>query len=738
MSRYYAFFFVSGFCSLLYELVWLRLAMAEFGVTTPLASMVLSFLMAGLGLGSWAAGRWLRKYGAHVHFPPLRLYAIAELLISVSAVLVPHQLRWGHELLLLLGSSSPFSSGTYYLLAGAWLLLTLVPWCACMGATFPLGMFALGGEQPQEARRSFSYLYLANVLGATAGAVFPLLLIEKLGFHQTLRVAALLNAALACSAVVLSKSGRAPDRAAVAQNAGALQRSRVGESRKTRWLLFATGLTSMGMEVVWIRIFTPYLGTVVYSFASILGVYLMATFLGTRVYRRWGSRDDNGGSLVWMFLALAGLVPLLTSDPTVPLPNVLRLILGVAPFAMAVGFVTPMLVDHESQGDPDRAASAYAVNVLGCIVGPLLSGFILLPEVGERLALVVLALPWLMLNFFLDRPGVTRGSKASKRRKIFLRWAVALSCCVLFLSTKGYEGYLQAQVLRDHTATVIATGKGRDKHLLVNGVGITVLTPATKMMVHLPLAFVSVQGKPQSALVICFGMGTTHRSALSWGIHSTAVELVPSVPQLFSYFHADGNELLKSPRSRVIIDDGRRYLELTREQYDVITIDPPPPVEAAGSSLLYSREFYALAKHRLRTGGILQQWLLEGDNETTAAVARALKESFPYVRVFHSIEMQGVHFLAGTQAIPIQSAPVLAARLPRKAVEDLLEWGPESTAERQFNRVLGNEIPIDQLVAMAPGVPALQDDRPINEYYLLRRGVSDYGRRNRDPNPHRQ
>src|SRR5205823_13411835 len=100
-----------------YELVWLRLAMAEFGVTTPLVSIVLSLFMAGLGLGSWVAGRWLRKHGAHVHFPRLRLYAAAELLIGASAMLVPHQLRWGHELLLRLGNSSAFSSGIYYLLA---------------------------------------------------------------------------------------------------------------------------------------------------------------------------------------------------------------------------------------------------------------------------------------------------------------------------------------------------------------------------------------------------------------------------------------------------------------------------------------------------------------------------------------------------------------------------------------------------------------------------------------------
>jgi hypothetical protein len=50
-----------------------------------------------------------------------------------------------------------------------------------------------------------------------------------------------------------------------------------------------------------------------------------------------------------------------------------------------------------------------------------------------------------------------------------------------------------------------------------------------------------------------------------------------------------------------------------------------------------------------------------------------------------------------------------------------MEWGPEATAERQFAVVLDSELPISQLVALAPAAPAMQDDRPLNEYYVLRR-----------------
>ena len=83
----------------MYELIWLRLAMAQFGVTTALTSIVLSVFMAGLGLGSWLAAVGLRRYGSRLTLPPLRLYALLEVLIGVSAFVVPIELIWGHNFL---------------------------------------------------------------------------------------------------------------------------------------------------------------------------------------------------------------------------------------------------------------------------------------------------------------------------------------------------------------------------------------------------------------------------------------------------------------------------------------------------------------------------------------------------------------------------------------------------------------------------------------------------------------
>jgi len=715
MNPYFIFFFLSGFCSVLYELIWLRLAMAQFGVTTAMVSIVLSVFMAGLGLGSWVGGRVAApKRGSG--FAALRLYAGIELLIGISSLIVPRCFGWGRTLLEHYG---PTSSAEYYCAAGLWVALTLIPWCGLMGATLPIGMRAIAQTIPAESRRSFSYLYMANVAGAVVGTDLPLFLIELLGFRGTLRIGAVCNGLIAISAFVLAMK-----RPPILQPTEDMTPAMAGLASegptdwKTLGLLFLSGLTCMGMEVAWVRSYTPYFGTVVYAFASLLGVYLLATFLGSAVYRRWSIYRVSEPRLIWTLLATCAVVPVIATSPIVHMSPMQRLVIGISPFTGLLGFLTPLLVDRFSLGRPDRAGLAYATNVAGCILGPLLAGFGLLPFLSERWTLVLLSLPWLIVG-----AATLRASQNHQRYTAFGLWAVA---AVLVAAGRGYEdAYPGSQVRRDSTATVIAAGSGMEKELLVNGFGMTNLTPITKVMAHLPLA--SLDRSPQNALVICFGMGTTFRSLRSWDIPVTAVELVPSVPKLFGYYHADAATILASPLSHVVIDDGRRYLERTPDSYDVITIDPPPPLQAAGSSLLYSREFYEVARQRLRPGGILQQWIptsSEEDAVDVAAVARSLRDSFPYVRAFP--EEFGIHFLASDRPIVAQSAEHLAQKMPAAAATDFVEWDPPSPdgarggAEDRFSDLLKGELTVDSLIAKSPVTPALTDDRPVNEYYVLR------------------
>jgi spermidine synthase len=482
----------------------------------------------------------------------------------------------------------------------------------------------------------------------------------------------------------------------------------------------------MAMEVVWTRAFAPVLKTQVYSFALVVATYLGATFLGSLLYRRnLRKKRVRSTAELLCFLCACAFLPIVANDARWVVANVqygkpdtlsvIILLASICPFCAVLGYMTPALIDEHGAGSPRRAGAAYAVNVLGCILGPLCACYLMLPHLSERAALLVLGFPF--AGFFLFH---FRGLPAGKRWGLGLAGTAMLAAALGF--TRTFEENLVQQnrhavVRRDYAASVISTGEGFNKGLIVNGTGMTLLTPITKFMAHLPLAFHS--GKPDSALIICFGMGTTFRSALSWDVTTKAVELVPSVVEAFGYYHSDAAQFLRHPKGQIIVDDGRRYLERTRNQFDVIVIDPPPPTCAAGSSLLYSTEFYELAKQRLKPDGILAAWVPEDANLVLGAAVRSASVSFPYVRCFRSIEGWGVHVLASRQPIPQLTPAQLAARLPANARLDLMEWQNQLSLPNYLGRVLSQEIPLEQLLRLDPEI-RITDDRPYNEYFLLR------------------
>ena len=493
-----------------------------------------------------------------------------------------------------------------------------------------------------------------------------------------------------------------------------------GRSPLIASILFATGFISMAMEVVWTRAFTPVLRTTIYSFALLLAVYLLATSCGSLLYRRHLAR--GGARPISELIAIMSacvFLPILLNDPRFLMSRpavITRTLLSIVPFCVCLGYLTPKLIDEFANGQPREAGRAYAINIVGCILGPLFGGYVLLPFLGVKQSMLLLGIP-ILIYFVLHL-------SEYGRRPAFAA-ATGLLTVVLFavaaLYSTSYEDrafYEVGKLRRDHVATVLAAGSGRDKNLFVNGISMTNLTPITKIMAHLPLA--SRNRKPESALVICFGMGTTVRSLSRWDIDITAVELVPSVPDVFDYFFKDAGDVLQNPKVHVVIDDGRRFLRRTEKKFDLITIDPPPPVEAAGSSLLYSREFYRLIKTRLKDDGVLQTWFPGGEKLTYEASARAIVDEFPYVRIYHSIENWGYHFSASMQPIEKPSVDEFIARMPEGARDDMLEWADGRSLEAYVGSILEREVPLQDALNPDSRV-CVTDDQPYNEYFLLRR-----------------
>lgn len=734
-------FFLSGFCSLLYQVIWIRKAFSSFGIITPVLSVVISVFMMGLFGGSWYGDRLTKYFEKKYQIKPITLYGITELFIGVGALLVPLLYAFGENVLLNTGA---LNGPPYLLLSGLFITISILPWTFLMGLTFPVMMSYIRYVFKEQSSSGFSYLYLANVIGAMFGVLLSAnVLIEVLGFTKATYVSVVGNCLIAALSFYLASKTIEPvtenneeDRhekeASIAQANTSEAELKLEPIQKgfAYTVLFITGFLSMGLEVIWTRSFAPVLKTTIYSFAFLLTIYLLATWVGSFTYRFLRKRNKMISPQSLLPMTLFSIVfSVIMTDPRIPL-KASKMVTGtVFLFCFILGYLTPMLIDRYSNGDPEKAGKAYAINVFGCILGPLLSGYILLPALGTKGSILLLIFTFIAIILYLLKKELVSSTFWKSSGGLFAVLSLLILPVSIFYSvTYDFEGlYKNSEVRRDYSATVIsATDDNNQKQLLVNGFGITVLNPLVKFMAHIPLAMLSE--KPQNALVICFGMGTTYRSLLAWDIKTTAVELTPSVVDAFEYYHQDAKTVMKDPNGKVIIDDGRRFLKRTEERFDLITLDPPPPVEAAGSGLLYSQEFVELIRDRLTDHGILAHWFPGDPGLILNAVSRSIHNVFPYIKVFKSIEGShgGFHFFASMKPLKELTAEQALALLPQKAVNDMMEWYPDQTPESIMNLFYSKEIQPESTLNQQEGI-VVSDDFPYNEYYRVRRKLLKHG-----------
>src|SRR5687768_13728045 len=186
----------------------------------------------------------------------------------------------------------------------------------------------------------------------------------------------------------------------------------------------------------------------------------------------------------------------------------------------------------------------------------------------------------------------------------------------------------------------------------------TVLTVDAKLMAILP---VILRPDAESILAVAFGMGTSFRTALIAGLRTDAVELVPSVPKMFKWFHPDAEKVLKDPRGRIIIADGRNHVELTTRRYDILITDPPPPIESAGVSVIASREYYLAGRARLNPGGVMMQWIPYGQTvDEFKAHVRTYAAVFPNVIVAEGPGDHGFFFFGSNEPMSFDTGAIRA------------------------------------------------------------------------------
>lgn len=449
-----------------------------------------------------------------------------------------------------------------------------------------------------------------------------------------------------------------------------------------RWLLSAYGVSGAAAliyEVAWMRVLGEMLGSTAYASGTMLAAFMtglgLGSLLGARLAARtrYPLRDAARAELAVAaasVVALACLVVLpgaffdLLTSARVSGATFLGLQFA-ASFAVmllptiAMGLTYPLIMEAVAKrGHFGRwSGMLYTTNTAGAIVGSLAAGFLLIPLLRVKGALVVAALlslgaaallAWLATRaekapalwrsaeaavavaalvaivFVPSPPPYMLGLTALDRVKSAAEYATSQSTVKVLFDDDGVYSRVSVLEYPDGTRALrngaLTEGSNTDPDRR---------TPA--LLAALPMASALTS---QTALVVGLGTGYTPLTALMLGVgHTTTVEINPAVVTASEYFA--GKQLEADPRWDVVIDDARAHLLTNPEKYDVITSEPSWPLSAAVAPL-FTREFMAAAKSRLTTGGVFCQWLpnylLTGDD--VRMMYKTMRQTFARVDVW--------------------------------------------------------------------------------------------------------
>lgn len=737
-------FFVSGACGLIYQVLWLRLLGLVFGVTVYAASTVWASFMAGLAIGSYVGGR----LGDRVR-RPLVWFGAIELLIGLTALTTPALLDQLQRLYVALQPSLPDSLAAVTTARAAIAFAVLIVPTVLMGATLPLVLQSAMGQSDQIGTKA-GLLYGTNTAGAIAGTLAAgLLFIPGLGIWRTFLIAAVLNLTTGFIAVALGLRTSPPNFKTAASEpsvAPVIPDPQMIVAPPLRRLVlivfFISGFASLALEVIWFRIIVLIVRPTVYGFAVMLATILLGIAIGsylvTPLMRR---RIDWVGTLAGIEVA-SGLTALLSlttlnwvpvvHDAILPavsvvLPDYLAYPIAASvpallPTSVLLGMAFPIGLRLWAGAGSEllpRVASRtgvfYSLNVVGAILGSLITGFLLLPALGSRNSLVLMSGLLCVSGLALLLAG---GIRTTRRLGLAIA-SVLLFAAIALVLEDPFDTFLTVRYPRDQvlwreesvqsTVSVHRDARG--------GLGLYLegnhqaSDQASMVFVHRRIGHLAlvVHPDPREALVVGLGGGATAgAAAIHSGVALTVVELSPSVVRAASFFEHVNHGLLKNPRVRVVTDDGRNHLLLTSQRYDVIAADIILPFHA-GANNLYSADYFRLARAALRPGGLVLQWV-SGTEAEYKTIMRTFLSVFPETTLWAdgSLMIGSDRPLRLRQSdfdwkLQIPGRGEAFAELGIKTFDDLLKQYIAGPAE--LRRLVGDG-------------PVLTDDRPLTEYFL--------------------
>jgi spermidine synthase len=147
-----------------------------------------------------------------------------------------------------------------------------------------------------------------------------------------------------------------------------------------------------------------------------------------------------------------------------------------------------------------------------------------------------------------------------------------------------------------------------------------------------------VPAHPKSVLVIGCGAGVTAGAvSVDPAVEKvTIAEIEPLVVRTVSaYFSRYNHDVIRNPKVQVQLDDARHFLVTTRQTFDAITSDPLDPW-VKGAAMLYTKEFFELAKRHLNPGGAVTLFvqLYQSNEDAVKSEIGTFFDAFPNGVVF--------------------------------------------------------------------------------------------------------
>ena len=773
-SILYLLFFCSGLSGLIYQVAWVRVFGNVFGNTIYSASIVVAIVMLGLGIGSYVVGAWAdRRY---LDYPEslVRTYGHFELLIGLMGLGISALLPHLGPLSALVSSYSSDAGGWYvlsttsHLVRGGIAILLLTPITMLMGGTLTLLIRHLVRSDLEIGRWRIALLYGVNTAGAALGCFLTdFWLVPAAGLQAAQAVAVFFNIVAAAGALLLASRVRATPAAIAVKpvpatsshvRSVAVSQPAVSALAWTGFALGMSGFAAMGMEIVWFRHFTILLGGFRAVYSLLLTVILVGMGAGSLVGGLLYRRTERPGQ--WLMAAqglfvastLLGLAAADAPSLTVTAQAVERtlseksdvarsavelwfnarpILFEVGVPALLMGFVFPLanaMIQRAEQSVGRRAGLLYLSNTVGAVCGALGAGFLLLPMVGIKGTATILAVTagLAIVPLYLATCEGQRGPMATLTGSALFGgvaiwlWLMLPSNYVIARALSPPTENERLVSLSEGVAEVITVTDDADgrRRLLTNGHPMSSTgrndQRYMRALAHIPLLCLD---NPQHVLVIGFGVGnTTHAATLHPSVRRVEVaDLSRHVLAHSDYFKDANRDVLRDPRVVVYVNDGRHHLQMQPEEsYDLITLEPPP-VAHAGVSALYSREFYVLARSRLKPAGYISQWLpaYQVPPTMTLAMIRAFVEIFPHAVLLSGAQPNLQLVGANDSSIEIDPARVATALSRAPAVQADLQRLDLGDVREIVGTFLGSAPTLAE--ASRSSIP-VSDDRPLQEY----------------------